>query len=114
LVHRGDIYYVMINEGKRGHVMHKERPVLIISNEYNNCFANTVNVLPITSSATSSKLPSHILIQGFGLSRESYVVCEQITTIDVRDIHQEKYVGTVDDENLLRKIINGVITQIGG
>jgi mRNA-degrading endonuclease toxin of MazEF toxin-antitoxin module len=54
------------------------------------------------------------MIRGFGLSRTSYVVCEQISTIDITELKAEKYVGTITDENLLSKIVNGVITQIGG
>lgn len=114
MIHRGDLYYVIINAEHRGHILNKKRPVLIISNEYNNCFANTVNVIPITSSTSSARMPTHIPISGFGLDHQSYAVCEQIMTVDKKLITGNNYIGTVDDENLLQRIVNGIIEQIGG
>lgn len=116
MIHRGDLYYITLNKKKRGqigHILTKERPALVISNDGNNCFARTVNVIPLTSSFSASRVPYHIMVRGFGLNRTSYAVCEQISTIDVTELKAEKYIGTITDDNLLRKIVNGVITQIG-
>lgn len=114
MIHRGDLYYVMISKKKSGHILRKVRPVLVISNEYNNCFANTANVIPITSSTSSARMPTHIPIEGFGLDHASYVACEQITTINISKLKEHDYIGRVDDQNLLQRIVNGVIEQIGG
>ena len=45
---RGQIWFVSL-EPVVGHGMGKKRPVVVISNDRNNLFADTVTVLPITS-----------------------------------------------------------------
>lgn len=59
---------------------------VVISNNKNNCYSTTYNVALISSSQERihSNIPTHVLIT---LKKESVIMCEQIDTVDVRDIH---------------------------
>ena len=80
-INRGQIY--MANLGTTlGSIQAGTRPVVVISNNLNNKFSPTVNVLPITS-RTKNDIPVHVEI-GIteGLSQLSTVLVEQMVTIN--------------------------------
>lgn len=79
-IKRGDIYWADLCNTK-DHVQCFRRPVLIVSNNKNNCYSNVVMVCPITSSKTKSKIPTHVVIN-IDKNKESTVLCEQIMSID--------------------------------
>jgi mRNA interferase MazF len=64
----------------------KSRPALIVSNNINNEFSQTVTVLPITSQPAVKYYPFEVLIpKGIaGLTAESRIKANQIRTIDKR------------------------------
>ena len=66
-----------------GSEINKTRPALIISNDINNKFADTVTVLPITS-RTGKIYPFEVAILpgDSGLTKKTKVKCNQIRTID--------------------------------
>lgn len=65
-----------------GHVQHGRRPVLIVSNDAANTHSPVVTVVPLTSQLKKTHLPTHVLLQGCGLSRSSIACCEQVITLD--------------------------------
>ena len=79
---RGEIHLVCLDP-TIGSEINKTRPALIISNNINNQVAQTVTVIPITSS-TEKIYPFETLLrsQESGLSNNSKVKCNQIRTID--------------------------------
>lgn len=59
---------------------------VVISNNKNNCYSTTYNVALISSSEEriNSMIPTHVLIT---LKKESVIMCEQLDTVDIKDIH---------------------------
>ena len=89
-IKRGEIYSANLGS-REGSIQSGVRPVVIISNDMNNKFSPTVNVLPITSK-TKNSIPVHVGI-GIkeGLSQESTILTEQIVTINQKQLGE--YIG---------------------
>jgi mRNA interferase MazF len=79
---RGEIYLVSLDP-TLGAEISKTRPALIISNDINNQFSDTVTVIPITSYVEKT-YPFEVLLPAGenGLSKNSKAKCNQIRTID--------------------------------
>ena len=86
---RGEIYYANLNPAVGSEVA-KRRPVLIVSNDVNNKVANTITVVPITSSV-ARVYPFEVLLQpeDSGLSKISKVQANQVRTISKQRIEGE-------------------------
>ena len=76
-IHRGDIFWVDLpyTSGQG----HKKRPCIVLQNDYENAYALTFTVLPITSKVRMTELISHIPIK---LERDSMIKVENITTVN--------------------------------
>ena len=57
---RGEIYFANLSPAV-GSEMDKRRPVIIVSNDYNNNASTTLTILPITSN-TSRVYPFEVLL----------------------------------------------------
>jgi mRNA interferase MazF len=82
-IKRGDIFYADLSPvvgSEQGGV----RPVVIVQNDVGNRHSPTVIAAAITSKTDKTKLPTHIdvIADGFGLSRDSVILLEQVRTID--------------------------------
>ncbi|MBI4298440.1 MAG: type II toxin-antitoxin system PemK/MazF family toxin [Chloroflexi bacterium] len=79
----GDIYEVNLDPVV-GAETGKRRPALIVSNDINNQYSETVTVLPITGQSAEKIYPFEVLIPGgiAGLTRDSRIKANQIRTID--------------------------------
>jgi mRNA interferase MazF len=106
-IKRGFIYFARLDP-TQGSEINKTRPVVIISNNINNQYSNTVTIIPITSNTTVVRsfevfIPRHEA----NLPKDSKVKCDQIRTIDKARILNE--VGmlsenfVMDIETALRK-----------
>lgn len=95
--YRNDIWVADIKETYQN-VIKGKHPVLIISGFKHNLKADTVNVAVITSNI-KRKLQSHVLIEGYGLKKESKILCEQILTINKADLINK--IGRVDNIKML-------------
>ena len=94
IIRRGDIFYADLGETV-GSEQAGIRPVLVLQNDMGNVHSPTIIVAGITSKIKKLYIPTHVLLgYGFGLTEESMVMLEQITTIDKQRIRG--YVGTVD------------------
>ncbi|MCG2710798.1 MAG: type II toxin-antitoxin system PemK/MazF family toxin [Candidatus Omnitrophica bacterium] len=95
---RGEIYLVCLDPTV-GFEINKTRPALIISNNINNQVAQTVTVIPVTSS-TEKVYPFETLLSSgeSGLSKSSKAKCNQIRTIDKKRLI--KSLGKVSIEEL--------------
>lgn len=98
MIKRGEIYWVDLNPVV-GKETAKTRPALIISNDYNNEFAGTVTVLPITSK-TDKVYPFEVLIKSAntGLSSDSKIKANQIRTVDKSRLR--KLIGKLSHEQM--------------
>ena len=111
MVLRGDIYYGDL--GKRsGSVQSGIRPLLVIQNDVGNAHSPTYIVAPLTSNVKKGYLPTHVLIDKSlsKLQEDSFVLFEQITTIDKKNL--KEYVSHIDDEHLA-KIDKAICVSLG-
>lgn len=81
---RGEIYLVSLGP-VGGSEIGKARPALVISNNQNNQFADTVTVLPLTSKV-GKVYPFEVFLpkEKSGLPQDSKVKSNQIRTVDKR------------------------------
>lgn len=82
IVKRGDIFYADLPV--YGSVQGGCRPVVIISNDMNNKFSPTVQIIPLTSQQKKKNLPVHVCIDEIEgmLAKKSQALVEQLTTVD--------------------------------
>ena len=85
---RGEIYYIT-RTPTIGSEQQAGRPAIIISNDKNNVYGNTVEVVYLTTQPKTD-LPTHVTIRS--TQRQSTALCEQIWTIDTSRVTD--YVGT--------------------
>lgn len=110
IIRRGDIFYADLGETV-GSEQAGIRPVLVLQNDVGNVHSPTLIVAGITSKIKKLYIPTHVLLgYGFGLTEESMVMLEQITTIDKQRIRG--YVGTVDSVTM-NKIERAMQVSLG-
>lgn len=81
-IYRQEVWLVNLNPPGEGREIYKKRPALIVSaDEFNNCPAELVMELPITTTYTG--IPSHIRIEApeGGVQKTSFIKCDQIRTV---------------------------------
>ena len=110
-IKRGDIYYADLSPvigSEQGGI----RPVLIIQNDIGNKYSPTVIVAAITSQINKAKMPTHIEIdaQGYGLSKDSVVLLEQVRTLDKKRLKEK--IGMADDE-IMEKVNDALSISFG-
>jgi len=96
---------------KAGSVQSGYRPVLILSNDLNNTYADIVNVIPITSKMNKRKLPIHVEIWNYkecGLRVPSTLLVEQISTLPMENL--DKPIGEVKG-NIVGEIMKAMLIQ---
>ncbi len=81
----GDIFLVSLDP-VIGSETGKRRPALVVSNNINNEFSQTVTVLPLTSQPAKKHYPFEVLVpKGIaGLTEDSLIKANQIRTVDKR------------------------------
>ena len=81
----GDIYEVNLDPVV-GSETGKRRPALVVSNDINNEYSQTVTVLPITGQPAKKLYPFEVLVpKGVaGLTVDSRIKANQIRTVDKR------------------------------
>ncbi len=97
---------------KEGSIQSGYRPVFILSNDKNNTYSTTLNIIPITSKMNKRKLPVHVELwsyQEYGLNSPSTMLVEQIMTISVE--HLDKCIGKVSDSETLCDISRAMAIQ---
>lgn len=82
-VERGDIVFANLDP-VIGSEISKTRPVMIISNDLNNKYSNTVTVIPISTLKSNKIYPFEVLLNSneSGLKYDSIAKANQIRTID--------------------------------
>jgi len=81
--HFGDVFDVDLNP-VIGSEIGKQRPAVIVSNNINNEFSNTVTILPITSKSAKKvySFEVHVPKGSAGLIEDSRIKADQIRTVD--------------------------------
>lgn len=97
---------------KNNSIQSGNRPVFILSNNKNNTYAPTLNIIPLTTKMNKRKLPIHVELwdyKKYGLNKPSTMLVEQITTIPI--INLVKCIGSVNDNIVLKKIVEAMSIQ---
>ena len=91
---------------------HQPRPALVVSADERNQAEDDVLVIPIFSRGEPG--PTHVAIRGGvgGLSHDSLLFCEEITTVDVEFL-EEGPTGERVPESLLRRVVRAVRIAMG-
>ena len=100
----GEIWMCRI-EKREGSVQCGYRPVFILSNDKNNQYSPTLNVIPLTTKMNKRRLPVHVELwnyANYGLSAPSTMMVEQITTVSADSI--DRRLGCVADKETLNNI----------
>ncbi len=85
---RLDIYLADLHQ-RVGSVQYGYRPVVIMQNDMGNESSATVIVIPITSK-TKRQIHTHVTLGvDAGLKQTSTALCEQIQTIDMRQLRKK-------------------------
>lgn len=109
-IQRGDIWFceLPITEGS---TQGGKRPCLIISNEACNKFSPILTIVVLTSKLLKNNLPTHVLLGSeCGLKKDSIALCEQILTIDKRNLKFK--IGECTHDKMLQINI-AIDTQLG-
>lgn len=92
-IRRGDILYVESGYST-GSEQRPGRPAIVVSNNKNNEFSTTVEVVYLTTQPKRD-LPTHVPIHS--LNRESIAICEQITSVSTERIGSFRGCVTADE-----------------
>ena len=105
MIKRGDIYWVELDPIE-GSEIGKTRPAVVISNNINNEFADTVTVLPVTSSV-GKVYPFEVLVKKgiANMPNDSKVKVNQNRTVDKKRLKER--IGIIPDA-ILREIEKAV------
>lgn len=76
---RGEIYYICLRP-VFGSEQQAGRPAIIVSNDMNNTYGNTIEVIYLTTQAKKD-LPTHVTIRS--AQKVSTALCEQVHTVDI-------------------------------
>lgn len=109
--HCGEIWMCNLTT-KDGSIQSGYRPVFILSNDKNNTYSTTLNIIPITSKMNKRRLPVHVELwnyQRYGLKTPSTMLIEQIMTISLENL--DRCVGKVSDSETLGNISRAMAIQ---
>lgn len=92
---RGEIYYIeRYKSEEAGSEQHAGRPAIIVSNDKNNEFSETVEVVYLTTQPKND-LPTHVEIRS--AAKPSIALCEQISSVSVLRIGERMGTCTVGE-----------------
>ena len=106
-VHRGDIFWVRQDYAAVGSEARKNRPAIIVSNEKNNTYSGTVELVYLTT-AEKKPMPTHVTIETMG--KQSTALCEAIYTVDKGRL--ENYYCTLTTEEM-KLVDQAVLVSLG-
>lgn len=86
------------------------RPAIIIQNDVGNDNGRTTIIAPFTTAEKAAWNPAHVLIKENSLIKTSWILLEQIRTID--RVRLEKYLGCANDE-LMRAVDRAIMVSLG-
>ena len=107
----GEIWMCHLAE-KNGSVQGGYRPVFVLSNDKNNTYSPTLNIIPITSKMNKRALPVHVELwhyKKYGLKEPSTMMIEQIMTVNSDCL--ERKIGRINDTKTLLAIKKAMSIQ---
>lgn len=110
-IFRYEIWQAVLPVIEDSHVQNGRRPVIVVSNDMSNAHSPLVTVIPLTSNTSKCRLPTHVLLEVKGLRVISLALCEQIMTIDKRNLTH--YMGRVRDPQDRLALNRAMSIQLG-
>ncbi len=107
---RFEIWFASLPRIEGSHVQQGFRPVLIVSNDKANTFSPVVTAIPLTSRLTKRPMPTHVRLQGHGLTKSSLALCEQVLSLD--KICLKKKMGAVESRSDRAAICRALAVQL--
>lgn len=107
-VYRMDIWSVDIKESD-SEKFYGVRPAICISYWKNNCKNSLIQIIPITSK-DKRFLSTNIKIEGYGLDKDSTIICNQILTVSKKSLI--KKIGHISDLDLIHSINKAIEIQL--
>lgn len=107
---RLEIYIATLIE-QGGSIQMGTRPVVIVSNNKNNRYSPNVTVVPLTSKTGKREMPTHVSIEGCGLSSEAIFLGEQIMLISKKSLR--KKIGSLKKTAYESKVNQAMKIQLG-
>lgn len=107
----GEIWMCNLSKSS-GSVQGGYRPVFILSNNMNNAYSTTLNIIPMTTKMNKRNLPVHVELRDyrrFGLRAPSTLLVEQIMTVSLSDLSYR--VGEISDRVTLNNICKAITVQ---
>lgn len=105
-----DIFMARLSEDTDGGSLQAGfRPVLIVSNDKANQYSPVINIIPITSKK-KKKLPTHVLLKGCGVVRQSIILAEQITSINKSQLI--RYMGSIKKTEYEERVKQAIEIQL--
>lgn len=106
-----DLYMADLPHQEDSHILRGHHPVVIVSNNLANAYSPVITVVPVTSKIKRLDMPTHILLYGSGLWKESMAVCEQVMSLDSsRCIYP---IGHVHNSDTQAALMRGIHAQLG-
>lgn len=106
-IHRGDIFWVRQDYAAVGSETRKNRPAIIVSNDKNNTYSETVEIVYLTT-AEKKPMPTHVSIETMG--KQSTALCEAVYTVDKERLENYFCTLTADEMKLVDQ---AVIVSLG-
>lgn len=114
-ISRGDIVDVDLGRSEddpRGGEIYKQRPAVVIQNDVGNQHSSTTIIAPISGGRSTYPFQVNLPATTTGLTNESYVMLDQIRTVDIdRRISQK--VGHVNDPQKMTAIDDAIRVSLG-
>jgi len=108
---RGELYMARLSADEDGGSLQEGiRPILIISNDQCNKYSPVVTIVPLTNKLRKNPLPTHVLVEGFGLKSKSLVLAGQIISINKSRL--ERYIGSIRKTEYETKINKALKIQL--
>lgn len=106
-IHRGDIFWIRQDYNSVGSEIRKNRPGIIVSNDRNNTYSKTVEIVYLTT-AEKKPMPTHIVVNAMG--KQSTALCECVYTVDKTRL--ENYYCTLTEEEA-KAVDDALLVSLG-
>ena len=106
-IHRGDIFWIRQDYNSVGSEIRKNRPGIIVSNDRNNTYSETVEIVYLTT-AEKKPMPTHIVVNAMG--KQSTALCECVYTVDKTRL--ENYYCTLTEEEA-KAVDDALLVSLG-
>lgn len=107
---KGSVYWYCTEEKPTESLQAGTRPVVIVSNDFNNKYSTNVTVVPITSQQ-KKVIPTHVVIRAISRRPEANIIlCEQIITVPKSKLTNFKFVLP---KYIMDKVDEALAIQLG-